>query len=125
MTSLPKNLIHAAASRLVLNFAAMVFIGVTFFLSWQADVWHSLFGLRGIVFLIGGLVISGGIIGSVSTRLHHSIAAIIVSRSESKSDSVRASMVQWAGTIVLVAQLLLIYYLTAWAFESWIAMPSA
>ena len=125
MTSLPKNLIHAVASRLVLNFAAMVFIGVTFFLSWQADVWHNLFGLRGIVFLIGGLVISGGIIGSVSTRLHHSIAAIIVSRSESKSDSVRASMVQWAGTIVLVAQLLLIYYLTAWAFENWIAIPSA
>ena len=125
MTRLPKNLIHAVASRLVLNFAAMIFIGVTAFLVWQTNAWNSLFQFSGIAFVIGGLIISGGVVGAGCAFLHHTLATFIISHSSSKSDAIRAAMVRWTGTIILIAQLLVIYYLTAWGFENWIVNRAA
>ena len=125
MMGLPKNLVHAIASRLVLNFAAMVFLGVALYLTWQTSTWQSLFDLRGIAFLICGLIISGGIIGAVSAHLHRSLARIIVSRGDGELSTTGAAMIRWTGTIVLLVQLLLVYYLTAWAFEMWILNPPA
>lgn len=125
MKGLPKNLIYAIASRLVLNFAAMAFLGVTLFLTWQTSTWQSLFGLRGFAFLICGLIVAGGIIGAVSARLHRSLAGIIVSRGRDELSATGAAIIRWTGTIVLLGQLLLVYYLTAWAFETWVLKPPA
>ncbi len=125
MKGLPKNLIYAIASRLVLNFAAMAFLGVTLFLTWQTSTWQNLFGLRGVAFLICGLIVSGGIIGAVSARLHRGLAGIIVSRGGDELSATGAAIIRWTGTIVLLVQLLLVYYLTAWAFETWIVNPPA
>lgn len=124
MRGLPKNLIYAIASRLVLNFAAMAFLGVTLFLIWQANAWQSLFNLRGFAFLICGLIISGGIIGAVSVRLHRVLARIIVLRDGAELSETSAAIIRWTGTIVLLVQLLLVYYLTAWAFETWVVKSS-
>ena len=123
MKGLPKQLIYSIANRLVLNFAAMVFLGVTFFLTWQVDAWQSLFGLRGFTFLLCGLIVSGGFIGAVSARSHQQFAKIIVSRSADEPNARAAGAIRWAGTIVLLVQILLVYYLAAWAFELWVLNP--
>ncbi|MDE0308205.1 MAG: hypothetical protein OXI60_00025 [Acidiferrobacterales bacterium] len=125
MAGLPKNLIYAIAPRLVLNFAAMAFVGVTAFFCWQTDAWQNLFNLRGFVFLVCGLIVAGGIIGAVPARLHRALARVIVSRSDGELGTTGAAIIRWTGTIVLLGQLLLVYYLTAWAFELWIATPPA
>lgn len=121
LTQLPKQLVSAAASQLVLNFAAMVFLGVTLFLTWQNSAWQNLFGWGGLAFLICGLIVSGAVIGAVSTRLHQGIAAMVVSRSNNELSAAQVAMIRWTGTAVLLVQILLVYYLTAWAFEAWLA----
>ncbi len=123
MKGLPKNLIYAIAGRLVLNFAAMAFLGVTLFLTWQTSAWQSLFNLRGFTFLICGLIISGGIIGAVSVRLHQGLAGIVVSRGGDELSATGAAIIRWTGTVVLLVQLLLVYYLSTWAFETWVLKP--
>ncbi len=121
LTRLPKQFISSAANRLVLNFAAMVFLGVTIFLTWQNSAWQNLFDWGGLAFLICGLIVSGAVVGAVSTRLHQGIAAIVVSRSNKELSAAQVAMIRWTGTAMLLAQVLLVYYLTAWAFELWLA----
>ncbi len=99
----------------------MVFLGVTFFLTWQNSAWQNLFDWGGIAFLICGLIVSGAVIGAVSTRLHQGIAAIVVSRSNKELSSAQVAVIRWTGTAVLLVQVLLVFYLTAWAFEVWLA----
>lgn len=118
---LPKQFVSSVANRLVLNFAAMVFLGVTFFLTWQNSAWQNLFGWGGLAFLVCGLIVSGAVIGAVSNRLHQGIAAIVVSRSNKELNAAQVAMIRWTGTAILLAQVLLVYYLTAWAFEVWLA----
>ena len=121
LTHLPKQFVSAAASRLVLNFSAMVFLGITFFLTWRNSAWQNLFGWGGLAFLICGLIVSGAVIGAVSTRLHQGIAALVVARSNKELSTAQVAIIRWTGTAVLLAQVLLVYYLTAWAFELWLA----
>ncbi len=123
MRSLPKNFVQAAARRMALNFAAMIFLGVAFFHTWQASAWDSLLSWRGLVFCICGLTASGGLIGGVSVRLHQAFARRLAARSKNNQLSARsASVIRQAGTAVLLMQILIIYYLATWAFERWLAI---
>jgi len=120
MRRLPEELIHRIASRLVLNFAAMVFLGVTLFLTWHSSAWSSLFHWKGLAFLVCGLGVSGGIVGGLTTWLHQILTRIVVARGGGELSVASRNMIQWSGTFVLLAQFLLVYYLTTWAFTLWV-----
>ena len=125
MIGLPRSLVSAITNRLVLNFAAMVFLGVTLFLTWQEHAWSQLFNLRGALFVLCGLLVAGGIIGAVLASLHQKLAQWVVLRSGNSLDTRRATIIRWSGTIFLLCQVLLVYYLTLWAYGCWILNVSA
>ncbi len=107
-------------ARLALNFAAMVFLGVTGFLTWQTSYWSFLFSLRGFAFLLCGVLVSGGLIGAVLTHGHRKLTHWVLHRGrESPSDRERA-FIRHTGTLVLLGQFLVVYYLTQWAFTHWV-----
>ncbi len=125
MIGLPKEPVYAVASRLLLNFAAMAFLGVTLFLTWQSQAWPQLFSLRGLVFALGGVIASGALVGAVLARMHQLAARWIIQRNNGSLDERSAAAIRWGGTMVLLAQVLAVYYLTLWAFERWIAIVPA
>ena len=125
MMRLPKPLVYAIANRLVLNFAAMVFLGVILFLTWQEHAWSQLLSLRGALFLLCGLLVAGGVIGAALAGLHRKLAHWVVVRNENSLDARGATFIRWSGTIVMLCQLLLVYYLTVWAYARWILDVSA
>ena len=120
MIGLPRSLVSAVANRLVLNFAAMVFLGVTLFLTWQEHAWSQLFNLRGALFVLCGLLVAGGMIGAVLASLHQRLARWVVLRSGNSLDTRSTTIIRWSGTIVMLCQVLLVYYLTIWAYGRWI-----
>ncbi len=108
------------AGRLVLNFAAMAFLGVTLFLTWQGNAWSLLFTLRGLAYLLCGLAITGGIIGALPAHLHGKLVRWMLARGDGDPGPREAAMIRWTGTFVLLCQLLLVYYLTLWSYDRWV-----
>ena len=108
------------ANRLVLNFAAMVFLGVTLFLTWQVSAWSLLFTLRGLAYLLIGLAVTGGIIGALPAHLHRKLVRLMLAGGDGEPDPRSTAMIRWTGTLVLLCQLLVVYYLTLWAYGRWI-----
>ncbi len=108
------------AGRLVLNFAAMAFLGVTLFLTWQGNAWALLFTLPGLAYLLCGLAFAGGIIGALPAHLHSKLARWVLARCDGEPGPREAAMIRSTGTFVLLCQLLLVYYLTLWAYDRWV-----
>ncbi len=121
MPLLPERFAGPVIGALLLNFAAMVFLGVTGFLAWQTAAWSMLASLRGLAFLVVGLVLSGVLIGALPAWLHRRLAMSLVARNQGEIDQKIAGIIRTTGTVVLLVQLLAVYYLTSLAFNRWIA----
>ncbi len=120
MRSLPKNLVYSVAKRATLNFAAMAFIGVTFFIVWQNDAWKHLFQWKGLLFVLCGLLFCGIVIGGAPAWMHQRLAQWVAMHRNGEFTSQSATLVRWSGTAVMLAQLLAVYYATIWAIDRWI-----
>ncbi len=108
------------ANRLVLNFAAMVFLGVTGFLTWRYDTWSDLFSWQGLLFLLCGLIVSGHLIGALLTYGHQKLIRWMAERADRSFADWAPAIIHHSGTLVLLCQLLSVYYLTQWAFAYWV-----
>lgn len=124
MGLLPERAAELVIRRPVLNFAAMVFLGVTLFLTWQGNAWSILLTLRGLVFLLCGLVVAGGVIGALLAHLHRALTRWVVARGDGELDTRGAAVIRGTGTFVLLCQLLLVYYLTLWAYDRFLGTPA-
>ena len=120
MPLISEGLSKRLAGALLLNFAAMVFLGVTFYLTWQSDSWEALQSLHGLGFIALGAAFSGIVIGALPAALHRRVAVALVARNQGRMDDRIASIVRGSGTLVLLLQMLAVYYLTVWCFERWI-----
>ena len=108
-----------AARTLVLNFAAMVFLGVTLFLTWQSKSWDAILSFQGFVFVVGGVILAGTLIGALPALLHRKLAATMIARNGGEVDERTAGIIRGSGTMVLLVQLLVVYYATQWAYLRW------
>ena len=105
------------AKNLVVNFAGMVFVGCTFFLAWNAQELEGLLSLRGAGFLLAGLLLIGGLIGFPLGRLHRSYAIRIVEKNGGELNDSIAQTIRFSGTLVMVIQVVAVYFLTNLAYE--------
>ncbi|MGI9318714.1 MAG: hypothetical protein ACR2QW_15405 [bacterium] len=105
---------------LLLNFSAMVFLGVSLFLTWEGDYWTSLASLRGVLFILGGLLISGVMVGWPLTRLHRMYSMSLIRKDQEKISESSIKTIRFTGTVVMMLQLLVVYYATEFGFSNWV-----
>lgn len=122
MTGIRERVGGFAARTLVLNFAAMVFLGVTLFLTWQADNWGAMTSGRGLLFVLVGVILAGVVAGALPAYLHRRIATSLIHRNNGQVDERVAGIIRSSGTVVLLFQLLIVYYATQWAYLRWFVM---
>jgi len=93
-----------------LNFGSTIFLGVTVFLAWQGALWPQLASITGAVYLIGGLLITGLVIGKPVTALHKRYAMKLIEGNGGELNDTIINKIRFTGTIVMLAQILIVYY---------------
>ena len=101
----------------MVNFAGMVFVGCTFFLAWNEQQLEGLLSLRGVGFLLAGLLLFGGLIGIPLSRLHRRYAIRIVERNGGELNDNIVQTIRFTGTLAMVIQVLAVYFLTSLAYR--------
>ena len=112
--SIPKNL--------SLNFASMVFLGVSIFTFWQGTLWDKLSPIYVIGFLIAGLLISGLVIGKPLGAIHKRFSTDLIEANQGELNESIINKIRFTGTIVMLLQILVIFYATNFAIKWLIGM---
>ena len=103
-----------------LNFSAMVFLGVLLFLTWEGDHWNNVFTIRGLLYTAFGLLISGMLIGWPLTALHRKFSLSLMRKDNGQPTDASVKTIRFTGTLVLLIQLLTVYYLSMYGYSWWI-----
>jgi hypothetical protein len=104
----------------VLNFSAMVFIGVSLFLTWQGNHWAMMFSLRGLIYMICGVLFSGLVVGWPLTKLHRAFSMSLIGKDNGQPSESSIKTIRFTGTLLMLGQLLTVYYCAIYAYHSWV-----
>ena len=110
----------AVPKHISLNFSSMVFLGVLLFLTWEGGHWDSVFTLRGLLFTVFGLVVSGLLIGWPLTALHRKFSLYIIRKDNGQPTEASIKTIRSTGTLVLLIQILTIYYFSVYIYGVWV-----
>lgn len=104
----------------VLNFSAMVFIGVSLFLTWQGNHWAMMLSLRGLIYVLGGVLFSGLIVGWPLTKLHRAFSMSLIRKDSGQASESSIKTIRFTGTLLMLLQLLTVYYGAVYVYRNWI-----
>jgi hypothetical protein len=102
---------------IVINFAGMIFLGMTVFLAWETGSLDLLPTMRGILFLIIGLVLAGVLIGSPLVALHKRYCMGLIKRQQGEISPGTMKNIRFTGTLVMLVQIIVVYFLVDIAFQ--------
>lgn len=98
----------------------MIFLGVSLFLTWEGGHWTSLLSWRGVLFIVVGVLFSGLVIGWPLTRLHRRYSMSLIRKDQENLSESSIKAIRFTGTILMLVQLLIVYYATAYVFPRWV-----
>ena len=101
---------------LVINFSGMIFMGVAGFLAWDQGRLGQLFSAEGILFLLGGVLCAGILIGWPIGRLHRYFCLKVIEREQGDLSAGAMQVIRHSGTAAMVIQIVLVYLITERAF---------
>ena len=105
--------------RIIANFSAMMFVGCLFFTAYEEGRLEVLATFWGLLFLILGTLVAGLLIGAPINNLHRRYAHSLLEKDNGKESESTIKKVRFTGTIVMLVQILAVYYPTAYLFRLW------